>query len=82
MTSSTNSFFTRSDLLAQLEKATGPDGTVGQIGKIVVNWVSILLLPLYYYEMHIIVKHCKSVKINSFFSSTAAKVKCVQGILQ
>lgn len=67
MTSSTNSFFTRSDLLAQLEKATGPDGTVGQIGKIVVNWVSILLLPLYYYEMHIIVKLCKSVKINSFF---------------
>lgn len=29
------------DLLAQLSKATGPDGTVGQIGQIVVSWVSI-----------------------------------------
>lgn len=67
MTSSANSFFTRSDLLAQLEKATGPDGTVGQIGKIVVNWVRVFLLSLYYYEMHIIVEHCKSVKINFFF---------------
>lgn len=28
------------DLLAQLSKATGPDGTVGQIGQIVVSWVS------------------------------------------
>ncbi|XP_047431411.1 neuroepithelial cell-transforming gene 1 protein-like [Mugil cephalus] len=27
------------DLLAQLSKATGPDGTVGQIGQIVVNWL-------------------------------------------
>uniref|UniRef100_A0A8C3AIL0 Neuroepithelial cell transforming 1 n=1 Tax=Cyclopterus lumpus TaxID=8103 RepID=A0A8C3AIL0_CYCLU len=27
------------DLLAQLAKATGPDGTVGQIGQIVVNWL-------------------------------------------
>uniref|UniRef100_A0A673JXC1 Neuroepithelial cell transforming 1 n=1 Tax=Sinocyclocheilus rhinocerous TaxID=307959 RepID=A0A673JXC1_9TELE len=27
------------DLLAQLAKATGPDGTVGQIGKIVVDWL-------------------------------------------
>lgn len=53
MTSSANSFFTRSDLLDQLAKATGPDGTVGQIGKIVVNWVSVFLLSLYYYEIHI-----------------------------
>jgi len=29
------------DLLAQLAKATGPDGTVGQIGQIVLNWVSV-----------------------------------------
>lgn len=29
------------DLLAQLSKATGPDGTVGQIGQIVVSWVSV-----------------------------------------
>lgn len=29
------------DLLAQLSKATGPDGTVGQIGQIVVTWVSV-----------------------------------------
>jgi hypothetical protein len=28
------------DLLAQLARATGPDGTVGQIGQIVVSWVS------------------------------------------
>lgn len=28
------------DLLAQLSKATGSDGTVGQIGQIVVSWVS------------------------------------------
>ncbi|KAF7663856.1 hypothetical protein LDENG_00199130 [Lucifuga dentata] len=27
------------DLLAQLSKATGPDGTVGQIGQIVVSWL-------------------------------------------
>ncbi|XP_056280341.1 neuroepithelial cell-transforming gene 1 protein isoform X2 [Pseudoliparis swirei] len=27
------------DLLAQLAKATGPDGTVGQIGQIVLNWL-------------------------------------------
>ncbi|XP_026876074.1 neuroepithelial cell-transforming gene 1 protein isoform X2 [Electrophorus electricus] len=27
------------DLLAQLAKATGPDGTVGEIGQIVVNWL-------------------------------------------
>ncbi|CAG5927236.1 unnamed protein product [Menidia menidia] len=27
------------DLLALLSKATGPDGTVGQIGQIVVNWL-------------------------------------------
>ncbi|XP_064198699.1 neuroepithelial cell-transforming gene 1 protein [Anguilla rostrata] len=27
------------DLLAQLAKATGPDGTVGQIGQIVVSWL-------------------------------------------
>ena len=27
------------DLLAQLATATGPDGTVGQIGQIVVSWV-------------------------------------------
>ncbi|XP_068443046.1 neuroepithelial cell-transforming gene 1 protein isoform X2 [Clinocottus analis] len=27
------------DLLVQLAKATGPDGTVGQIGQIVVNWL-------------------------------------------
>lgn len=27
------------DLLAQLARATGPDGTVGQIGQIVVSWV-------------------------------------------
>ncbi|KAL7882565.1 hypothetical protein SRHO_G00002230 [Serrasalmus rhombeus] len=27
------------DLLAQLAKATGPDGTVGEIGEIVVNWL-------------------------------------------
>lgn len=31
------------DLLAQLSKATRPDGTVGQIGHIVVNWVSVAL---------------------------------------
>ncbi len=42
-TSSANSFFTQSDLLAHLAKATGPDGTVGQIGKIVVDWVIISL---------------------------------------
>lgn len=30
------------DLLAQLSKATGPDGTVGQIGQIVVNWVRVM----------------------------------------
>lgn len=30
------------DLLAQLSKATRSDGTVGQIGHIVVNWVSIM----------------------------------------
>lgn len=30
------------DLLAQLSKATGPDGTVGQIGHIVVNWVRVM----------------------------------------
>lgn len=30
------------DLLTELSKATGPDGTVGQIGQIVVNWVSVL----------------------------------------
>lgn len=29
------------DLLAQLSKATGPDGTVGQIGQIVISWVSV-----------------------------------------
>lgn len=29
------------DLLAQLSKATGADGTVGQIGKIVVSWVRV-----------------------------------------
>lgn len=29
------------DLLAQLSKATGADGTVGQIGQIVVNWVRV-----------------------------------------
>lgn len=29
------------DLLTQLSKATGPDGTVGQIGQIVVSWVSV-----------------------------------------
>lgn len=29
------------DLLAQLSKATGADGTVGQIGQIVVSWVSV-----------------------------------------
>lgn len=27
------------DLLAQLSKATGPDGTVGQIGQIVISWL-------------------------------------------
>ncbi|KAG9345729.1 hypothetical protein JZ751_008873 [Albula glossodonta] len=27
------------DLLAQLAKATGPDGTVGQIGQIVISWL-------------------------------------------
>lgn len=27
------------DLLAQLSKATGSDGTVGEIGQIVVSWV-------------------------------------------
>lgn len=30
------------DLLAQLSKATGDDGTVGQIGQIVVSWVGVL----------------------------------------
>lgn len=30
------------DLLAQLSKATGPDGTVGQIGQIVVSWVRVV----------------------------------------
>lgn len=30
------------DLLAQLSKATGSDGTVGQIGQIVVSWVSVV----------------------------------------
>lgn len=30
------------DLLAQLSKATGADGTVGQIGQIVVSWVRVL----------------------------------------
>lgn len=29
------------DLLAQLSEATRSDGTVGQIGRIVVNWVSV-----------------------------------------
>lgn len=29
------------DLLAQLSKATGADGTVGQIGQIVVSWVRV-----------------------------------------
>lgn len=28
------------DLLARLSKATGADGTVGQIGQIIVSWVS------------------------------------------
>lgn len=28
------------ELLAQLSKATRPDGTVGQIGQIVINWVN------------------------------------------
>ncbi len=46
-TSSANSFFTQSDLLAHLAKATGPDGTVGQIGKIVVDWVIIYLLIVF-----------------------------------
>ncbi len=46
-TSSANSFFTQSDLLAHLAKATGPDGTVGQIGKIVVDWVIIFLLIVF-----------------------------------
>ncbi len=30
------------DLFGQLSKATGPDGTVGQIGQIVVRWVSVM----------------------------------------
>lgn len=30
------------DLLAQLSKATRSDGTVGQIGRIVVSWVSLM----------------------------------------
>lgn len=30
---------TKPDLLEQLAKATGPDGTVGEIGQIVVDWV-------------------------------------------
>lgn len=30
------------DLLAQLSKATGSDGTVGQIGQIVVSWVGVM----------------------------------------
>lgn len=29
-----------SDLLTELGKAARPDGTVGEIGQIVVNWVS------------------------------------------
>lgn len=29
------------DFLAQLTKATAPDGTVGRIGQIVVDWVSV-----------------------------------------
>lgn len=52
MTSSANLFFTQSDLLAQLAMATGPDGTVGQIGKIVVDWVNIYSL----YSLFIIMK--------------------------
>ena len=27
------------ELLARLSEATGPDGTVGQVGRIVVSWV-------------------------------------------
>lgn len=34
------------DLLAQLSKATGRDGTVGQIGQIVVCWVNVLSLNI------------------------------------
>lgn len=30
------------DLLARLSKATGSDGTVGQIGQIVISWVGVL----------------------------------------
>lgn len=30
------------DLLGQLNKATEADGTVGQIGQIVVSWVSVM----------------------------------------
>lgn len=34
------------DLLAQLSKATGSDGTVGEIGQIVVSWVRFVPLNL------------------------------------
>lgn len=34
------------DLLSLLSKATGSDGTVGQIGQIVISWVSVLYCSL------------------------------------
>lgn len=35
------------DLLTELGKAARPDGTVGEIGQIVVNWVSTCHLTLH-----------------------------------
>lgn len=72
------------DLLAQLSKATGADGTVGQIGHIVVTWVRVIL-PKYLKTLSSSDDMEQNyLKISCILpaSHSAAKAQCLQGLLQ
>lgn len=70
-------FFKSADLLMKLTEGTGPDGTVAQIGQIVIDWVCMVA---YKHNIRVYKLYLKIINLYCIFS--AAWPKCLQRLLQ
>lgn len=73
--------FKHADLLMKLTEGTGPDGTVAQIGQIVIDWVCMHIIYVGVYLGSVIFQYfqCRLVKT---FLFPAARSECLQRLLQ